>query len=200
MVLFILSLRSRPGLKLKTNDADRRTLRYDRKNRRSEDPLTFFGVQALPQPQIDPELLTSVDAAQSANDWNAELLDLLDMAMSPRSGESAVDDFAAGFFRALGYAKHNRVARTRRDLSLLICGEFRHAQTDVCIVDRDHNDILLVQEDKRFEEGEGGDPQAQLIAEAIAAFGINNEQRVNADVDPLDEKVCPIFFSVSLHL
>ncbi len=200
MVLFILSLRSRPGLKLKTNDADRRTLRYDRKNRRSEDPLTFFGVQALPQPQIDPELLTSVDAAQSANDWNAELLDLLDMAMSPRSGESAVDDFAAGFFMALGYAKHNRVARTRRDLSLLICGEFRHAQTDVCIVDRDHNDILLVQEDKRFEEGEGGDPQAQLIAEAIAAFGINNEQRVNADVDPLDEKVCPIFFSVSLHL
>jgi len=193
MVLFILSLRSRPGLKLKTNDADRRTLRYDRKNRRGEDPLTFFGVQALPQPQIDPELLTSVDAAQAANDWNAELLNLLDMAMS------AVDDFAAGFFRALGYAKHNRVARTRRDLSLLICGEFRHAQTDVCIVDRDHNDILLVQEDKRFEEGEGGDPQAQLIAEAIAAFGINNEQRVNADVDPLDEKVCPIFFSVSLH-
>src|SRR5258708_22182388 len=165
-----------------------------------EDPLTFFEVQALPHPQIDPELLTSLDAAQSANDWNAELLDLLDMAMSPRSGESAVDDFAAGFFRALGYAKHNRVARTRRDLSLLICGEFRHAQTDVCIVDRDHNDILLVQEDKRFEEGEGGDPQAQLIAEAIAAFGINNEQRVNADVDPLDEKVCPIFFSVSLHL
>ena len=100
MVLFILSLRSRPGLKLKTNDADRRTLRYDRKNRRGEDPLTFFGVQALPQPQIDPELLTSVDAAQAANDWNAELLNILDMAMSPRSGESAVDDFAAGFFRA----------------------------------------------------------------------------------------------------
>ncbi len=142
-----------------------------------EDPLTFFEVQALPHPQIDP------------------------MAMSPRSGESAVDDFAAGLFRALGYAKRNRVARTRRDLSLLICGEFRHAQTDVCIVDRDQNDILLlVQEDKRFEEGGGGDPEAQLIAEAIAAFGINNEQRVKADVDALDEKVCPrIFFSVVLH-
>ena len=54
MVLFILSLRSLPGLKLKTNDADRRTLRYDRNHRRGEDPLTFFGVQALPQPQIDP--------------------------------------------------------------------------------------------------------------------------------------------------
>jgi len=166
-----------------------------------EDPLTFFEVQALPHPQIDPELLTSLDAAQAVNDWNAELLNLLDMAMSPRSGESAVDDFAAGLFRALGYAKRNRVARTRRDLSLLICGEFRHAQTDVCIVDRDKNDILLlVQEDKRFEEGGGGDPEAQLIAEAIAAFGINNEQRVKADVDALDEKVCRrFFFSVVLH-
>jgi len=100
------------------------------------------------------------------------------MAMSPRSGESAVVDFAAGLFRALGYAKRNRVARTRKGLSLFTCSEFRHAQTDVCIVDLDQNDILLlVQEDKRFEEGEGGDPEAQLIAETIAAFGMNNEQR-----------------------
>jgi len=108
--------------------------------------------------------------------------------MSPRSGESAVDNFAAGLFRALGYAKRNRVARTRRDLSLLICGEFRHAQTDVCIVDHDQNDILLLVQG--FEEGGGGDPEAQLIAEAIAAFGVNNEQRGKADVDALDEKVC----------
>ena len=82
-----------------------------------EDPLTFFEVHwALPHPRIDPELLTSLVAAQAANDWNAELLNLLDMAMSPRSGGSAVDDFAAGLFRALGYAKRNRVACTRRDL------------------------------------------------------------------------------------
>lgn len=52
--------------------------------------------------------------------------------------------------------------------------------------------LLLVQEDKRFEEGEGADPEAQLIAKAIAAFGINNEQKVKADMDPLDEKVCPL--------
>ncbi|KAF8332396.1 uncharacterized protein EI90DRAFT_2885864, partial [Cantharellus anzutake] len=27
-----------------------------------EEPLAFFGVQALPQPLVDPELLTSLDA------------------------------------------------------------------------------------------------------------------------------------------
>ena len=160
-----------------------------------EDPLTFFGVPALPQPQVDPDLLNSLDAAQAVDDRNAELLHLLDMAMTPRLGESAVNDFAAVLFRATGYAARDRVARTRRDLTLVICGEFRHAQTDVCIVDRGRNDILLlVQEDKRFEEGEGVDPEAQLIAEAIATFGFNNEQRVKADMVPLNEKVCPAFF------
>ncbi|KAJ3569475.1 hypothetical protein NP233_g5024 [Leucocoprinus birnbaumii] len=153
-------------------------------------PLTFFGVEALPQPRVDPEFLASHDAEQATNDSISELLNLLDMAMTPRSGKSAVDDFAAGLFRALGYAGRNRVALTRRDLVLLICGEFKRAQTDVCIIDRDQNDILLlVQEDKRFEEGEGADPEAQLIAQAIAAFGLNNEQRVNADMEPLDKKV-----------
>ncbi|KAF8332395.1 uncharacterized protein EI90DRAFT_3055506 [Cantharellus anzutake] len=100
------------------------------------------------------------------------------MANAPRSGESAVDDFAAGLFRALGYARRNRVVHTRK--------------TDVCIIDRDQNDILLlVQEDKRYEEGDGADPEAQLIAEAIAAFDTNNKQRVRADLDSLDEKIMP---------
>lgn len=66
------------------------------------------------------------------------------------------------------YAKRNRVARTRKGLSLFICGEFKHAQTDVHIVDRDQNDILLlVQVDRRFQEDEGTDPKAKLIAEVM---------------------------------
>ncbi|KAF8548141.1 hypothetical protein OG21DRAFT_1516623 [Imleria badia] len=114
------------------------------------------------------------------------------MAMTLGSGESVVDDFAAVLFRALGYTKRNCVACTWRDMSLFICGEFKLARTDVCIIDCDHNDILLlVQEDKRYEEGGGGDPEAQLTAEAIAAFGINNEQRVKADLDPLEEEIMP---------
>ena len=82
----------------------------------------------------------------------------------------------------------------------MICGEFKRARTDVCIVDRDQNEILLLfQEDKRFEEGEGADPEAQLIAEAIAAFGVNNEQRVKADMEPLEEKVSLSTFSPIAH-
>jgi hypothetical protein len=56
------------------------------------------------------------------------------------------------------------------------------------------------QEDKRFHEGDGADLQAQLIAEAIAAFDTNNEQRIKLGRDPLDEKVrISTFFPVVLR-
>ena len=64
-----------------------------------------------------------------------------------------------------------QLARTRVDLPLLICGEERHAKTDVCIVDHSQNDILLlVQKEKRLQQLEPVNAQAQLVAEAVAAF------------------------------
>lgn len=57
----------------------------------------------------------------------------------------------------------------------MVCGEERHAKTDVCIID-DSEILLLVQEDKRHIDG--SDPEPQLIAEAIAAFYNNNVTRV----------------------
>ena len=152
-----------------------------------ENHLAFFGVQALPPPQVDPELMNTTEADDMVQDRNAELINLLDLAMT----QCAVDDFVVELFKALGYVRRHRVARTRKDLSLLVCGERRHAQTDVCIIDRHQNDIiLLVQEDKRVEGGENLDARAQLVAEAIAAFTENNMNRELADLPPLAEKVC----------
>ena len=66
----------------------------------------------------------------------------------------------------------------------------RHAKTDVCIVDRSQNDILLlVQEDKLFGEEKILDAEAQLIAEAIAAFSLNNSFRRDVGLPELDFKV-----------
>ena len=88
--------------------------------------------------------------------------------------ESAVDDFAFLLLRALGYNARGRVLRTRKDIPLVICGENRHATTDICIVDQNEI-LLLVQEDKRHMDN--SNPEPQLIAEAIAAFAANNEIR-----------------------
>jgi hypothetical protein len=82
-----------------------------------------------------------------------------------------------------------RLARTRVDLQLLICGEIRHAKTNVCIIDQSHNFLLLVREDKKLKSGEHVDVQAQLVAKAIGAFNENNANREAAGLAPLVEKV-----------
>ena len=101
---------------------------------------------------VDQELLNILDVDTMQQDRNAELIGLLDLPMIPDRGETAVGDFAVELFKVLGYVRRQRLARTRVDLPLLICGEGRHAKTDVCIVDRSQNDILLlVQEDRRLQ-------------------------------------------------
>jgi hypothetical protein len=122
-------------------------------------------------------------------DRHAELITYLDLTRIPEKGETAVDDFAVELFKLLGYVRRERVARTRVDLSLLICGESRHVKTDVCIVDRSQNEILLlVQVDKRLELYEPVNARAQLVAEAVAAFNENNARREAAGLAPLAEK------------
>ena len=138
---------------------------------------------------IDQELLNILDADTMQQDRNAELIGLLDLAMIPDKGETAVDDFAVELFKVLGYVRRQRLARTRVDLPLLICGEERHAKTDVCIVDRSQNDILLVQEDKRLQQLEPVNARAQLVAGAVAAFNENNAQREAMGLPPLVSKV-----------
>ena len=158
-----------------------------------EEVPTFFGLPVLPQPTVDQELLQIQDANLMADEKNAELINLLDLAMVPGSEESAVDDFAVVLFRTLGYLGRHRVARTRKDIPFLICGEWRHAKTDVCIVDRSQNDIMmLVQEDKRFSvtETATAEAEAQLVAEAIAAFSYNNEARRAAGLPVHASRVC----------
>lgn len=87
------------------------------------------------------------------NKSHAEWITYLDLTMIPEKGETAVDDFVVELFRTPGYVRRERVARTRMDPPLLTCGENRHAKTDVCVVDRSQNDILLpVQEDRRLEQ------------------------------------------------
>lgn len=140
-----------------------------------------------------------------ANDEHARVIDLLDVATVPSvkpNEESAVDDFVVELFRVLGYVGRRRYARTREDLP--IGGKTRHSMTDVCIIDRLRNHILLlVQEDRRYtHQGTFADTEAQLIAEAIAAFVYNNETRRASGLLKLQEKVSsslPLFCMSADH-
>ncbi|KAH8982020.1 hypothetical protein EDB92DRAFT_1895630 [Lactarius akahatsu] len=151
-----------------------------------QDATTFFGTHTLPQPvTVNPVVLTAT---------GPQLMT-----------ESAVDDFAVLLLRALRYNTRGRVLRTRKDIPLVICGENRHAKTDVCIVDQNEI-LLLVQEDKQHMDN--SDPEPQLIAEAIAVFAANNRtRRQTSNLTPLDSKImagitmkgtAPIFYKIKV--
>lgn len=157
-----------------------------------QDHSATFGISNLPPPAVDHELLTTENARDMASDSNAQLVDLLDMATRPPTGseESAVVDFVVRLFEYIGYARRHRIARTRKDIHYMICGEQRKVRMDVCLIGREQNGILLlVQEDRRNSEGSTQDPVPQLIANAIAAFDYNNSLRRAVGEEPLEAKV-----------
>jgi len=130
---------------------------------------------------------------------NKELMNLLDYAMT--RPETFVDDFNITLLHRLHYIPVNHVVTARTDLRLHICGQYKHAKTDICIIDRSHNDtIIFVQENKRSRPTVPADAPAQLVAESVAAFNENNEQRRLAGLDPLRKQVSHFIHFLTLFL
>ena len=81
---------------------------------------------------------------------------------------------------ALGYAKMKspRIVRTCKDIPLYIYGEWKHTKTNVCIIGRNKNSIILLvqvlQKDKQNMEPEFDKMVPQLVAKGIIAFQQNN--------------------------
>lgn len=133
--------------------------------------------------KLEAEETTDLDVCRTINAMD------LAMSRSPLE-ESAVDDFVVRLFDMLGYTSRSIVVRTRKDIELVICGKSMHAKTDVCLMMNHSEIILLVQEDKQHLE-DRGDAEAQLIAEAIAAFQSNNKKRILAGLLPLKHCLIP---------
>ncbi|PPQ87908.1 hypothetical protein CVT25_001250 [Psilocybe cyanescens] len=95
----------------------------------------------------------------------------MDLAMSttPLEKSAVDDDFVVRLFDILGYTNRDVLLRTRKDIELVCCGMFTTAKTDVCLLRNRFEIVLLVQEDKRHLE-DRRDTEAQLVAEAVAAF------------------------------
>ncbi|KAH9047120.1 hypothetical protein EDB84DRAFT_1673734 [Lactarius hengduanensis] len=137
----------------------------------------FFGTTDFPDP-TGPSLtgFMVTETRQGAADKRTrQLLHYLDLATDPKTGqEAAVVNFAAELLKGLEYDDDNRIVFIRRAIPFLTCGEDSIAQIDVCIMD-DNEILLLLQEDKILTSMK--DPEPQVIAEAIAAFALNNRKR-----------------------
>jgi hypothetical protein len=122
--------------------------------------------------------MTIEDREHAADRETRKLLHYLDLALDPQVGqEAAVDNFAAKLLEKLGYDDDDRIIFIHRALPFLICGVPSFAQTNVCVMN-DNEVLLLVQGDKRLLSLK--DPEPQVVAEAIAAYALNNKVRVTA--------------------
>jgi len=146
----------------------------------AQDFGSFFG---QPWPSLQPsELLTKRQADEMTSIENYRFISLMNFAMDRvPNEESKVAQFTEKLLAALEYESLAKTVVLQQQMPLFICGESRHATADICIMDM--SEILLIgQEDKRHMDG--GDPDPQLIAEAVAAFQFNNYKRTRVLNEP----------------
>ncbi|KAL0958667.1 hypothetical protein HGRIS_013999 [Hohenbuehelia grisea] len=137
------------------------------------DTVTFFGSEQLPPPSIPNSILINeIPSGQLTKD-ETNFFKYLALANS-NNEESAVDDFATHLLRLMNYDDGGWLLRTKKEMGFYMGGQMVDAKADVSIMNGQYY-ILVAQEDKRF--GTLEDPEAQVIAECIAAFAYNQMLR-----------------------
>jgi hypothetical protein len=159
----------------------------------TEDVATFFGHPQLPQPSVHQAILIHekypIDGLPDKDDRIFyDLMKYASLGIS-KKWESAVSDFTAHLCSMCGYDEPDRVIRHRTNIPFFICGAPVYAETDVCVIDPNTDIILLVHQDKGVPE-RPVDAEAQLVAEAIAAYQDNND-RLNGMGRTFDRPTIP---------
>ncbi|KAI6019048.1 hypothetical protein PISMIDRAFT_110908 [Pisolithus microcarpus 441] len=166
----------------------------------SEDCVTFFGTDILPLPNHHHDLINNLTADEMENEDSYRVVHYMDLATNRvPDEESAVDDFVMQLLHMMGYATRaaSRDLHSHKAIPFLICGEWKNAKADVCVMDG-YEILLVVQEDKCHMQL--GDPNAQLITTAIAAVQNNNQMQSILGSDVLDFKEMAGIIMIGTHL
>ena len=137
---------------------------------------------------LDPAILDSSPDSDDPNfsDTAADYLRYLDLA-SKATQESAINNFAAETLKLLGFNERKTTVVMRYIIPLTICGDGnRVAQMDVCLLYRPS--LVLLVDKTIFNKT---NPEAQVVAEAIAAFQFNNAKRGASGLLPLNAMTIP---------
>jgi hypothetical protein len=157
-----------------------------------KEDLAFFHhrIEDVVLPDIPKGILTRTEPLIEDNESFPFLQYLYTASDSTSNQESDVNDFAVHLLNTMGYRRGDHLIHTCQNIPLLMCKRMTNAETDVCV--KDSNGILLlIQEDKK-DPYKYSNAEAQLIAEAIAAFQYNNIRRKDVlDIDVLDSYLFP---------
>ncbi|THU97505.1 hypothetical protein K435DRAFT_583757, partial [Dendrothele bispora CBS 962.96] len=175
---------------------------------RRQSSQDFFGLEPNSSlDNLDQQLLSATldfDCDQ-LSDHSYRLLQYLYLAGTANANqESAVNDLGKEILRLMGYEERGTLLRSQYAIPFAICGDTtRTAQADVCLMHGTSAILLVFQGDKT--EISSRDPEAQVIAKAIATFQYNNRARSRAGLDELDTMTipcitmlgtCPVFYKV----
>jgi len=119
---------------------------------------------------------------------------VLAVTKTHKNVESAVDDYAKTLFEILDYDTNDLCIHTKAELPLDMCNTSTYAKPDLCIKTSKLTIKLLVQEDKSYKTDNilaNTNAEAQVIAEAIAAFQVNNKIYNKLQKEPIDEQNIP---------
>lgn len=157
-------------------------------------PQEFY--RSVPEPplnHLDANILNAHAGAKEpdVSDAVASYLSHLDLAYGCYSRECHIVDFAVRSLELLGFNERGTVVSTRYDMPLQIVAETRSAQTDVCILDVSRMMVLLVLVAVEGPPLHKPNAEAQVIAQAIAAFQSNNNERSERGLTPLPAMTIP---------
>ncbi len=155
--------------------------------------IGFCSWQSLNDVPTTADEDSSEDASEYSSEYYAQgymaqLLYDLEVVTSDDSLESNVDFFSKDLLRCLGY---NAIDQYRwifpgpKMMPLEICGQWRSARVNVHVATfevNNHEDALIKYLQINKRGGSKADPEPQLMANAVAAFAIN--ERHSNDPDP----------------
>ncbi|KAG1874634.1 hypothetical protein DFJ58DRAFT_626703, partial [Suillus subalutaceus] len=167
----------------------------------SQTKRKFFGMPRLPPPAHPSALVDFMNPPDprimSAS--TKKLLGYFNLGNYPYYGQYRTGriNFFAKLLETYGYNDGRRIVFTHHPLPLPICGVSSLVEMDISVMDDD--EILMVVQDKtptRFDENTSEsqswvDPEAIVIAGAIAAYAANNKVRVDMNLPLLDVITIP---------
>lgn len=147
--------------------------------------------------------LSNIDVFENI-DWNKieskqlsrYIKDIQAVTKTHISEESSVDDFAKTLFQIFDYDYADLSIRTREEINLEMSGQRTSAKPDLCIEKSNYMIKLLVQEDKSYNVAnnrnfKSENTEAQVIAEAIAAFQNNIKLKNRFDIEIQETQTIP---------
>jgi len=121
---------------------------------------------------------TAITAGEDDN--TVELLGHLESAMDDGLESSSIDHFMVTLLGYLGYNINRGAVSGQAMMPLEICGQWRSAQVDIHVRDVNRDRIKYLQVNKTG--GSNVDLEPQLMAAAVAAFAVNNNDS-NLELD-----------------